>query len=44
VEAWLEEWWGDADPDERAWFEVQFGKCFQEYANYINARRNETLV
>ena len=35
---WFNKWWENADEKHRIWLEVQMGKCFPEYAQWLKKR------
>jgi transcriptional regulator with XRE-family HTH domain len=35
---WFNKWWEDADEKHQHWLEVQMGKCFPEYAQWLKER------
>jgi hypothetical protein len=38
---WLAAWWGQASPEERIWAEIQMGRAFPEYLEFVAARAAE---
>jgi transcriptional regulator with XRE-family HTH domain len=35
---WLNKWWEETDEKHQHWLEVQMGKCFPEYAQWLKER------
>ncbi|HCF58375.1 MAG TPA: hypothetical protein DFS52_10330 [Myxococcales bacterium] len=38
IKAWLDEWWGEATPDERSWLKVEMGLRFPAFAEWQKRR------
>jgi hypothetical protein len=38
---WLAAWWDQATPEERIWAEIQMGRAFPEYLEFVAARASE---
>ncbi len=39
---WLNEWWENADEEHQIWLKVQMTRCFPEYEEWLNQKKNDS--